>query len=103
MPSAGHSRRATIPSLKTTVPALGLIAGGLCAGSALVMAQQETASRSAASTSLVAAYSFSDPAVTGMRFADRSGHRGLAVGRNVRRAEGRFGAGLAFNGKRARR
>ena len=34
-----------------------------------------------------------------MRFADRSGNRGLAVGRNVRRAEGRFGRGLAFNGK----
>ena len=34
-----------------------------------------------------------------MRFADRSGNRGIAVGRNVRRAEGRFGAGLAFNGK----
>ena len=66
------------------------------------MAHQEAASRSAA-TSLVAAYSFSDPAVTGMRFADRSGHRGLAVGRTVRRAEGRFGADLAFNGKRARR
>ena len=26
------------------------------------------------------------------------GHRGMAVGRNVRRAEGRFGRGLAFNG-----
>jgi hypothetical protein len=79
---------------------LGLIAIGLCAGSAVVMAQQEAGtSRAAASKSLVAAYSFSDPAVTGMRFADRSGNRGLAVGRNVRRAEGRFGAGLAFNGK----
>jgi Concanavalin A-like lectin/glucanases superfamily/Glycosyl hydrolases family 16 len=79
---------------------LGLIAIGLCAGSAVVMAQQEAGtSRAAASKSMVAAYSFSDPAVTGMRFADRSGNRGLAVGRNVRRAEGRFGAGLAFNGK----
>ena len=79
---------------------LGLIAVGLCAGCALVMAQQESARRARRrSTSLVAAYSFSDPAVTGMRFADRSGHRGMAVGRNVRRAEGRFGAGLAFNGK----
>ena len=47
----------------------------------------------------MAAYSFSDPAATGLRFADRSGHRGMAVGHNVRRAEGRFGRGLAFNGK----
>ena len=37
------------------------------------MARRETGSRSAATKSLVAAYSFSDPAVTGMRFADRSG------------------------------
>ena len=63
------------------------------------MAQQETASRSVTTKSPVAAYSFSDPAATGMRFADRSGNRGLAVGQNVRRAKGRFGAGLAFNGK----
>ena len=86
--------------MKTAVPVLGLIAVGLCATSALVMAHQESgASRSAATKSLVAAYSFSDPAATGMRFADRSGHRGMAVGHNVRRAEGRFGRGLAFNGK----
>jgi hypothetical protein len=79
---------------------LGLVSLGLCAGAAgFIISQGAGAGSAAGPQGLVAYYGFDESAAKGMRFLDHSGNRNPAVGRNVRRVEGKVGKGLAFNGK----
>ena len=79
---------------------LGLVSLGLCAGAAgFIISQGAGAGPATGPQGLVAYYGFDESAAKGMRFLDRSGNRNPAVGRNVRRVEGKVGKGLAFNGK----
>jgi len=69
-------------------------------GTAIVLAgQSDTPKRSDARPGLVAYYAFNDSPKSRNLFADRSGGHRPAVGRNVRRAAGKFGRGLGFNGR----
>lgn len=53
----------------------------------------------AAKKGLVASYGFNEGASKGLRFGDYSGKGNGARGNRVRRVKGKFGKGLAFNGR----
>jgi Concanavalin A-like lectin/glucanases superfamily len=92
-------RRRSIPPTSRSSRALGAL---IVAAAVALLGSHALASAAPAphaSKGLVAAYGFNEADSKGMRFGDASGLKNGATGRKVRRVEGRFGRGAAFNGR----